>query len=171
MLVRTDPDAPKHRGISFLVAEMKTEGITVEKIPMMWDHSRALITLENVRVPKKNLIGELNRGWYVGAALLDFERSGIGYASSASQLIKELVKYCKETYRNGKLLSEDPIIRNELATMAVEIETAKMMAYSVAWMQSKSDIPNKEASISKAFGSEMVVRLVNIGMKILGSHG
>ena len=171
MLVRTDPDAPKHRGISFLVSEMNSEGITVEKIPMMWDHSRALITLENVRVPKKNLIGELNRGWYVGAALLDFERSGISYASSASNLIKELVKYCKQTHRNGKLLSEDPIIRNELATMAVEIETAKMMAYSVAWMQSKSDIPNKEASISKAFGSEMVVRLVNIGMKILGSHG
>ena len=71
MLVRTDPDAPKHRGISFLVSEMNSEGITVEKIPMMWDHSRALITLENVRVPKKNLIGELNRGWYVGAALLD----------------------------------------------------------------------------------------------------
>ena len=171
MLVRTDPDAPKHRGISFLVSEMNSEGITVEKIPMMWDHSRALITLENVRVPKKNLVGELNRGWYVGAALLDFERSGIGYASSASKILQELVKYCKNTYRNGKLLSEDPIIRNELSIMAVEIECAKMMAYNVAWMQSKSDIPNKEASVSKAFGSEMVVRLVNTGMKILGNHG
>ena len=77
MLARTDPDAPKHRGISFLLTELDgTEGVTVEKIPMMWDAYRGLVTFDNVRVPKKNLVGEQDRGWYVGAALLDFERSG-----------------------------------------------------------------------------------------------
>lgn len=171
MLVRTDPDAPKHRGISFLLAEMDVPGITVERIPMMWDADRALVTLDKVRVPKRNLVGELNRGWYVGATLLDFERSGVGNSARARRILEDLVQFCKENTRNGKPISEDPIIRSRLARMAVEIETCRLMSYNVAWMQSKELIPNKEASIVKAFGTEMVVRLYQLGMKILGLYG
>ena len=171
MLVRTDPDAPKHRGISFLLTEMDVPGITVERIPMMWDADRALVTLDKVRVPKKYLVGELNRGWYVGAALLDFERSGVGNSARGRRILEELVRFCKENSRNGRPLSEDPVIRSRLATMAVEIEACRMMSYNVAWMQSKELIPNKEASIVKAFGTEMIVRLYQLGMKILGLYG
>ena len=171
MLVRTDPDAPKHRGISFLLTEMDVPGITVERIPMMWDADRALVTLDKVRVPKKYLVGELNRGWYVGAALLDFERSGVGNSARGRRILEELVRFCKENSRNSRPLSEDPVIRSRLATMAVEIEACRMMSYNVAWMQSKELIPNKEASIVKAFGTEMIVRLYQLGMKILGLYG
>ena len=171
MLVRTDPDAPKHRGISFLLTEMDVPGITVERIPMMWDADRALVTLDKVRVPKKYLVGELNRGWYVGAALLDFERSGVGNSARGRRILEELVRFCKENSRNGRPLSEDPVIRSRLATMAVEIEACRVMSYNVAWMQSKELIPNKEASIVKAFGTEMIVRLYQLGMKILGLYG
>ena len=171
MLVRTDPDAPKHRGISFLLTEMDVPGITVERIPMMWDADRALVTLDKVRVPKKYLVGELNRGWYVGAALLDFERSGVGNSARGRRILEELVRFCKENSRNGRPLSEDPVIRSRLATMAVEIEACRMMSYNVAWMQSKELIPNKEASIVKAFGTEMIVRLYQLGMTILGLYG
>ena len=171
MLVRTDPDAPKHRGISFLLTEMDVPGITVEKIPMMWDAYRSLVTLDKVRVPKKHLVGELNRGWYVGAALLDFERSGVGYSARGRRILEELVRFCRENTRNGKPLSEDPVIRSRLANMAVEIEACRVMSYNVAWMQSKELIPNKEASVSKAFGTEMIVRLYQLGMKILGLYG
>jgi alkylation response protein AidB-like acyl-CoA dehydrogenase len=171
MLVRTDTDAPKHRGISFLLTEMDVPGITVERIPMMWDADRALVTLDKVRVPKKYLVGELNRGWYVGTALLDFERSGVGNSARGRRILEELVHFCKENSRNGRPLSEDPVIRSRLATMAVEIEACRMMSYNVAWMQSKELIPNKEASIVKAFGTEMIVRLYQLGMKILGLYG
>ena len=171
MLVRTDPDAPKHRGISFLLTEMDVPGITVERIPMMWDADRALVTLDKVRVPKRHLVGELNRGWYVGAALLDFERSGVANSARGRRILEELVQFCKENRRNGAPLSEDPLIRSRLATMAVEVETCRLMSYNVAWMQSRQMIPNKEASIVKAFGTEMVVRLYQLGMSILGLYG
>ncbi len=171
MLVRTDPDAPKHRGISFLLTEMDAPGITVERIPMMWNADRALVTLDKVRVPKRHLVGELNRGWYVGAALLDFERSGVGNSARGRRIVEELVQFCKENTRNGRPLSEDPLIRSRLASLAVEVETCRLMSYNVAWMQSRQMIPNKEASIVKAFGTEMVVRLYQLGMSILGLYG
>ena len=171
MLARTDPDAPKHRGISFLLAEMDSPGVTVERIPVMWNAYRSLVTFEDVRVPTKNLVGELNRGWYVGAALLDFERSGVDRPARAKRVLGDLVQFCKENTRNGRPISEDPLIRHRLASMAVEIEACRLMCYQVAWMQSQDLIPNKEASITKAYGSEMMLRLYSLGMDILGLYG
>ena len=170
MMVRTDPDAPKHRGISFVLVDMKTPGITVNRIPMMWNAYRSLVTFDNVRVPRQNLVGEQNRGWYVGAALLDFERSGVDRPAQAKRLLEELVECCKETNHNGESLAQDPLVRHRLSEMAVEIETCRLMCYNVAWMQSMGLIPNKEASISKVFGTEMVLRLYNLGMQILGLY-
>ena len=171
MLVRTDADAPKHRGISFLLTEMDVPGITVQKIPMMWNAYRSLVTFDNLRVPKSNLVGEQNRGWYVGAALLDFERSGVDVPARAKRVLEDLVRFCKENVSNGEPISEDPVIRSRLASMAIEIEACRMMCYNVAWMQSQGQIPNKEASITKAFGYEMLQRLYTLGMQILGLYG
>ena len=172
MLVRTNPDAPKHRGISFVLTELEgTEGVTIEKIPMMWNAYRGLATFSDVRIPKKNLVGEQDRGWYVGAALLDFERSGVDRPAKAKKVLEDLVQFCKSNQKNGRLLSEDPIIRRELADLAVQIETTRLMCYNVAWMQSKDLIPNMEASITKAYGTEMINRLYGLGVKIMGIHG
>ena len=172
MLVRTNPDAPKHRGISFVLTELEgTEGVTIEKIPMMWNAYRGLATFSDVRIPKKNLVGEQDRGWYVGAALLDFERSGVARPAKAKKVLEDLVQFCKTNQKNGRLLSEDPIIRRELADLAVQIETTRLMCYNVAWMQSKDLIPNMEASITKAYGTEMINRLYGLGVKIMGIHG
>tara|TARA_B100000686_G_scaffold101559_1_gene108761 strand:- start:4640 stop:5815 length:1176 start_codon:yes stop_codon:yes gene_type:complete len=172
MLARTDPDAPKHRGISFLLTELDgTEGVTVEKIPMMWDAYRGLVTFDNVRVPKKNLVGEQDRGWYVGAALLDFERSGVDRPARAKRVLEDLVEFCKENKKNGRLLADDPVIKNELSQLAVQIEAVRLMCYNVAWMQSQDMIPNKEASITKAYGTEMLNRLYGLGVKIMGPFG
>ena len=150
---------------------MDAPGITVEKIPMMWNAYRSLVTFDRVRVPMVNLVGELDRGWYVGAALLDFERSGVDRPARARRVLDELVGFCKEDRRNGRSLSEDPLIRSALANIAVEIETCRMMCYNVAWMQSQQLVPNKEASITKAFGTEMMRRLYALGMRILGQYG
>ena len=172
MLARTDPDAPKHRGISFLLTELDgTEGVTVEKIPMMWDAYRGLVTFDNVRVPKKNLVGEQDRGWYVGAALLDFERSGVDRPARAKRVLEDLVEFCKENKKNGRLLADNPVIKNELSLLAVQIEAVRLMCYNVAWMQSQDMIPNKEASITKAYGTEMLNRLYGLGVKIMGPFG
>ena len=169
---RTDPDAPKHRGVSMFVLDMKTPGITIRPIPNMTGHHEFnQIFFDNVRVPAKNLVGGLNRGWYVLAAALDLERSGVGSSAAARRTIEELVGYCKETERDGRPLSEDPIVRNKLVNSHVEKEAARWLAYKVGWMQQNGQIPNKEASMSKVFGSEMSQRLANVGMEAMGLYG
>ena len=171
LLVRTDPDVRKHRGISFLVTEMDIPGVKIERIPFMWGADRSLVTFDNARVPKSGLIGEKNMGWYVGATLLDLERSGAGYSARALRLLEDLIAFCRENYRDGRLLSEDPIIRSRLAQAAVDIETARLIAYNVAWMQSEGQIPNMEASIAKLVGSETLKTVYVLGMQVLGMYG
>ena len=171
MLVRTDPDAPKHRGISFLVAEMDVPGVKIERIPCMWGDDRSLVTFDGARVPKSGLIGEKNMGWYVGATLLDLERSGAGYSARAARLMEDLITFCRENRRDGRPLTEDPLLRFRLAQTAADIESARLIAYNVAWMQSKGLIPNKEASIAKLVGSEVLQKVYVLGMQVLGMYG
>ena len=172
MMARTDPDAPKHRGISFFLLDMKAPGVEVQPIiNMVGNHHFNMINFEDVRVPKKNLVGEVNRGWYVGATLLDFERSGIEYSASARRVIEELIQFSNETYRNGCLLSEDPIIRYRLAKLRTEIEMSRLNSYQIGYMQSQGIVPNKESSIGKVFGTELQQRISKVGMQILGMYG
>ena len=171
VLTRTDPDAPKHRGISFLLCDMNTPGLTVNPIiNMAGDHSFNMVTFDNVRVPKKNLVGEQNRGWYVGATLLDFERSGVDYSAGSRRVLEELVEYSKENYKDGKLLSEDEVTRNRLANLAIEIEVSRLISYNIAWMQGAGLVPNKESSMGKVFGTELQQHVGSTGMQMLGLH-
>ena len=171
VLTRTDPDAPKHRGISFLLCDMNTPGLTVNPIiNMAGDHSFNMVTFDNVRVPKKNLVGEHNRGWYVGATLLDFERSGVDYSAGSRRVLEELVEYSKENYKDGKLLSEDEVTRNRLADLAIEIEVSRLISYNIAWMQGAGLVPNKESSMGKVFGTELQQHVGSTGMQMLGLH-
>jgi len=122
-------------------------------------------------VPKANLVGELNRGWYVGMSLLNFERSGVEFPAEAQDLFSNLVKYAQETQHNGKPLSQDPLIQNRLAEMAIEIDVARLLAYRVTWLQGQGQVPDSESSMSKLFSSEMWQRLALLGMQILGLQG
>lgn len=172
LAARTDPDASKHKGISMLLVDMKTPGITVRPlINILNRHSFNEVFFDDVRIPKDNLVGEKNRGWYQLAVALDFERSSIGWAAGNHRIIDELVQYAKETKRNGEVLANDPLIRNELAEVAVENEVARMMCYRIAWMYSRGLHPSYESSMSMVFVSEVMRRLANVGMRILGHYG
>ena len=172
VLTRTDPDAPKHRGISFLLCDMNTPGITVNPIiNMAGDHSFNMVTFEDVRIPKKNLVGEQNRGWYVGATLLDFERSGFDYSAGAKRTLEELVEFAKTNSKNGVLLANDPVTRNRLSDLAIEVEVSKLISYNIAWMQGQGLVPNKEASMGKVLGTELQQHVSETGMHMLGMHG
>ena len=172
VLTRTDPDAPKHRGISFLLADMRTPGIEVRPvINMANQHSFNMVTFDNVRVPKRNLMGELNRGWYVGATLLDFERSGVDYSAGARRVLEEIVAFCKESTRNGRTLADDSLVRRQLADLAIEVDVSRLISYKIAWMQQNGLVPNKEASMGKVFGTELQHRMAKTGMNILGLYG
>jgi alkylation response protein AidB-like acyl-CoA dehydrogenase len=174
MLVRTDPEAPKHRGISFIVADLKSPGIRVQPLTDLADHQPFNQTFfEDVRVPKKNLVGELNRGWYVAVTTLDFERSGVEWAASARRLLKDAIEELKEwrSRPGGPGPLDDPIVSHKLAGMQIEAEVARWLAYRVTAMQATGLVPNHEASISKVFGSEMNQRLARTLVDIYDLYG
>jgi alkylation response protein AidB-like acyl-CoA dehydrogenase len=172
VLVRTDPDAPKHRGISYLLVDMKSPGITTQPIVNMTGYSGFYETyFEDVRVPVANRLGEENRGWYAAMTTLSFERSSIGFASGARRTLQELVQYCRETKHDGQPLIDDPRVRRKLANLAIEIDVARLISYNVAWLQSKGQVPIYESSAAKTFTTELRQRIANVGLQILGLYG
>ncbi len=172
LLARTDTDAPKHRGISFFLVDMKTPGIQVRPIVnMAGRHDFNQVIFDNVRVPARNLVGEENRGWYVAVTLLDFERSGIDYSANGRRLLDDTWLYAAETKRDGQVLTQVPWVRNLMADRYIECEVARLIAYNVAYMQGEGLVPNKEASMSKVFGSETVQRVTKTCMEVLGMYG
>ena len=172
LIARTDPEAPKHKGISYFLLDMKTPGITIRPlIDMMNIHAFNEIFFENVRVPRNCLLGEENRGWYMAATTLDFERSSIGGAVGGRRMLEEIVGFARETKRNGKRLIDEVPVRVRLADAALEVEIGQLLSYRVASMQSRGLVPNYESSIAKLFNTDMQLRLAKAGMEIMGLYG
>jgi len=174
LLARTDPAAPKHKGISFFLVDMKTPGITVQPtINMANVHSFNQVFFEDVRVPKNALLGQENQGWYIAAMTLDYERSSLVAAgvSMAKRGLDDLIGYCKETKVNGRILLDNPVVRHKLAEMAIEIEVGKYMVYRVVSQQARKEPGSIEAAVCKLYNTEMDVRLANTGIQILGLYG
>ncbi|GMU40406.1 MAG: acyl-CoA dehydrogenase [Chloroflexota bacterium] len=171
VLARTDPDAPKHRGISFLLMDGQTPGLSVRPlINMGWAHGFNETFFEDVRVPVSNRVGEENRGWYVGMTLLDYERSNITGAVSARRDIEKLLDYAKGEGKAFSRLDDYNSIRLEVADRFIETEVMYNFSFRIISMQDRGLIPNYEASTSKLFNSELVQRLSNTGMKSFGLY-
>jgi alkylation response protein AidB-like acyl-CoA dehydrogenase len=172
LLARTDPDAPKHKGISYFLLDMKTPGITIRPlVDMTGRQTFNQVFFDNVRLARDCLVGELNRGWYVAAATLDFERSGINRVVAGIRTFEELVEYAAQTKRDGLRAIDDSRVGAKLAELAIEFQLGRMLAYRVASMQARGQIPNAEASMSKLYGSELQQRLAKGGVEILGLGG
>ena len=172
MLVRTDPDAAPHKGISLLLVDMKTPGIQVLPIiNMAGVHSFNQVVFDDVRVPQANLVGDLNDGWRVGMTVLNFERSGIDYAAWARAALKELVDYVKTDDSLVSTVKTGPEVRGKLASLNTEIEAARLLCYDVAWRQGQGEVPSAEASISKVAGTEIYAKVLDYGTELLGMYG
>jgi len=170
-LVRTDPEAPKHRGISFMIMDIKTPGITVRPIiDMGWNHPFNETFFEDVRVPAKNLVGEENRGWYVGMTLLDFERSGIAGAISYRRAMGETVDFMKGSGK-GFRRQDFNTTRLEMADRAIETEVLFNFSFRIVTIQNRGLVPNYEASVNKTFGSELHQRMSRTQTKAWGMYG
>ena len=134
VLTRTDPEAPKHRGISYFLLDMNTPGIEVRPlINMLGEHGFNEVYFTDVRVPAANMMGEYNRGWYVAATLLDFERSGVAWSATSRKSVELMSEYAAEKpgRRGGAKLIDDPGVRNGLANLMIESEIAKLISYRV----------------------------------------
>ena len=174
LLARTDPEAPKHRGISYFIVDMKSPGLSVRPLINMADsHEFNEVFFEDVRIPKANLIGDENRGWYLAQTTLSFERSSIGSAVGARQNVEDLVRYAKENRGTGRsLIDVNGVLRHELVDRMVEAQTATLMSYKIVSIQAKEGIaPGNEASVAKMFGTELNQRIYRTAMKLTGLYG
>ena len=162
-LVRTDPDAPKHRGISFLmIDDLRAPG--VEMRPIMnacWDEGRFGETFfADARVPAENLIGEENRGWYVAMTLMDFDRASISGTNNDRGAIRRLLEYAQTDEGRRTMRVGEPTVRAAFADRMIEVEVGRNLSLRLAWMQASGLIPNYEASMGKVFSTELHQRTV-----------
>ena len=172
LLARTDPDVPKHKGISYFLLDMKSPGITVRPLINMGNQSGFNeVFFENVRVPRSGLLGELNRGWYMATTTLDLERSSVAGSSGSRRSLEELTAFARETEVNGKRVADLPLVRNKLAELWIELNIARFLSYRVVTLQERGLVPNHEASIIKVFNSEYGQRLSRAGLHMLGLYG
>jgi alkylation response protein AidB-like acyl-CoA dehydrogenase len=170
-LFRTDPAAPKHRGISFLVMDERTPGIEVRRIDSMgWEHATNETFYEDVRVPTDQLIGEENRGWYVAMTLLDFERSNIAGAELNRRRIVDLVEHL--TSDEGRHHADRARAqRNAIADHYIASEVLFNFSLRIISMQAAGTVPNYEASTSKIIDSQLKQALSRTGVHVFGLYG
>ncbi len=173
LLARTDPNQKRSRGISYLLLDMKTPGITVRSIDYMNNsHSYNEVFLDDVKVPVENRVGEENKGWAVTRQTMNFERSGVARFAEIRRGLEQLVGYARETKRDGMALADDPIIRQKIAQLAVENEAGRALAYRIAWEQTRGGLvmAASMASAAKVYGSELFQRFAYTGCEIMGMH-
>ena len=172
LAARTDPDAPKHRGISLMMVDMLTPGITVRPvIKMTGDHEFNQVFFDDVRVPKRNLIGEQDRGLVHHGRGAGLRALGSLFPGRGQEESREAGPVRKGSLSRRQAPPEDPVVRNKLVDAAIDVEVARWLSYKVAWMQGEGMVPNYEASMAKVYGSELQIRLANTGMEILGQYG
>ncbi len=171
LLARTDPNAPKHRGLSYMIVDMHTPGITVRPlINITGSHEFNETFLDNVRIPKHQILGEKNKGWYVAVAALEFERSGGGASIARENQLKDLIKALKRLERNGEPLAKDPVIRQKVAQLFVEANVLKYLGLRGLTRQVQTGRPGSEGAISSLFGMEFNQRMQEFAMQALGQH-
>ena len=166
LVTRTDPDVPKHKGISLLMVDLKSPGVSIRPlINMAGRHGFNEVFFEDVRVPVDARVGDENAGWYLLAEHLDFERSGIERIVTARQLFEEAVAYVKALPYGAEARKR---ARRLMPDLAIELEIGRLLAYRVAWQQSQGLVPNYEASMSKLFGTEWQQRMARAAIQIAG---
>jgi alkylation response protein AidB-like acyl-CoA dehydrogenase len=174
LAARTDPNVPKHRGISLFCVDLASPGITIRPLRTMGGDKTSEVFYDDVRVPARNLVGEENHGWGYIREALGVERIGMGggvVGEGRRTILTDLIEYTKETEHNGKLLSEDPNVRQRLAQLAIEASIRRLFSYRTAWLMKKGDIPEVEAAMSKVWGNEFDQRVGHIGTQIMGLYG
>jgi alkylation response protein AidB-like acyl-CoA dehydrogenase len=171
LLVRSDPEAPKHRGLSYLLVEMRTPGITVKPLRQMTGEAEFNeMFFDEVSVPRENLLGPLNEGWRVATTTLMNERGTSALATVMRYRIvfDEIVDLARSTRRNGEPASQDPVIRQQLAQFYVDLEMMRFTAYRTFSKILKGGTPGPEGSISKLAWSELNQRMMELVMELEG---
>lgn len=174
LLVRTDPDAPKHRGMSYILVDMKSPGITVRPLRQMTGESEFNeVFFEDVHVPRANLVGELNNGWGVALTTLMNERGTASFGTQARFKIiyENLVGLARSATVNGGSATQDPMIRQQLAQHRIDIEILKLNCFRNFTRLLRGGTPGPEGSVLKLWWSELNQRMQETAMIVQGPYG
>jgi alkylation response protein AidB-like acyl-CoA dehydrogenase len=174
LLVRTNPDVPKHPGLSCLLVDMKSPGITIKPLrTMTGDSEFNEVFFEEVKVPKANLLGEKDQGWRVIVTSLMFERQGLGFYFTFAQKrhYEDLIATAHRTFRYGEPVVVDPQLRQRLAQTYIECELLKLNNYRALTRLLRGTPPGPEGSIPKLQWAETNQRLQELAVELQGAYG
>ncbi len=174
LLVRTDTEAPKHKGITCLLTDMHSEGVSVRPLRQMsGDAGFNEVFFSNMRVPPTQVLGEVNKGWTTAMTALMNERANLGAGIQVlfKRNLEALIARSRTIERNGRPASEDPLVRQKLAQAYLELEILRLNTNRALTSLSKTGIPGPEGSTQKLYWSEMNQRTQQTAQEILGPYG
>lgn len=173
--VRTDRDAPKHRGLSVLLVDPTIDGVEVRKIETLARHILGTyeVFFDGAEVPREHLIGPLNGGWNVLLSGLSLERVLIsgGYVGAAQATLDEALAYAKTRHQFGRPIGEFQSLTHALADMQTEIDAARLLVQRAAWLHDSGRDASTAGAMAKLKGSETYVAAARLGMQVLAGHG
>jgi alkylation response protein AidB-like acyl-CoA dehydrogenase len=174
LLARTDSRAPKHRGISCFLLDMRQPGVEVRPLKQMTGHSLfSEVFMTNARAEKSDLIGNLQQGWEIAQTTLGYERGGnsLGRVTRYAIAYQQLVRATKQLTRNGKPLIEDPAVRARMGRIFAELEVQRYAGLRVLSALNKGEPPGPASSITKLSYTEFEKRFYDTALEILGPWG
>jgi alkylation response protein AidB-like acyl-CoA dehydrogenase len=173
-LVRTDPQAPKHRGITFLLIDMHSPGVTVRPLRQIsGDEDFNEVFFEDVRVPRGNVVGEVHRGWEIAITCLMHERQTLTFSRQLQSQVAlaEMLELARRTERDGRPATRDPLVRQALAAAVIDAHAMRYTAYRNLTRVLRGGVPGPEGSIEKLLWSEMYQRQLETALAIEGPYG
>jgi alkylation response protein AidB-like acyl-CoA dehydrogenase len=172
-LVRTDPAAPKHKGITFILIDMKTPGISIRPLRQITGEAEFNeVFLENVRVPATDVVGKVNEGWGVALTTLAYERDVLTMIRHISlrTALERLMALAKRTIKNGQPASRDPVMRQKVASLAVAERCLQLNGYRSLTQILRGKAPGPEGSTSKLFWSQVDQDLADVATEVIGPY-
>jgi hypothetical protein len=172
--VRTDPEAPKHKGISLLIVDADSEGLSIQPMYCVGttghNHRTNQVFFDRVKVPRSRLVGELNRGFYYMMQALDYERFAIFTNASRVRQFSRIVNWVKQAELGGEKLVEDPFVRRKLARLAIRIEVGKMLE-RLCICAAGERVPDVEAAMNKIWNGDIGQELTEAALDIMAPYG
>jgi len=174
MLVRTDPDAPKHKGLSVLIVPNDTEGLDIRKLPTLARRSTGTteIFVDDARVPVENRLGAEGQGWEIITDHLELERIAVAaaYVGNAQTAVNDALQYAHDRNQFDQPIFDFQVIRHMLADMQTQVDAARLLVYRSADLAVRNVACAKEVAMAKLFASETLQTVSRQGMQILGGH-
>jgi alkylation response protein AidB-like acyl-CoA dehydrogenase len=171
LCVRTDPDSPRHKGISVIIVPIDHPGVTIRPLIAWSGYRTNEVFFDDVRVPATNLVGEVNQGWRYITGALDLERGALTNAGDLRRAVDDLLELARTPREDGVVPAETPEVRRQLARLDADVEAATLMGYEAASMLAEGVIPSIEVSVEKIFTSELRQRIATVALDLLGPEG